>query len=54
MSSPKKFNEYECPFGHRFGQGSSWMGVKAMVSGTMCKNNCSDYKNNTCPKFKRE
>ena len=58
MKQPKKYGQYKCPMGKSEPKVPSRItydkGSKSNVSGRYCKNNCSEYRNNTCPLFKRK
>lgn len=58
MAIPNKLKTYVCPLHKTFGQGMAYSVMAdpkwatTIVNGSQCKNNCSEYKNNRCPKFK--
>lgn len=54
MKEPNKWSTVKCPLNKTFGQGQAYMGTTGKLRGVHCKNNCSEYKKGTCPKWRRE
>lgn len=59
MGKAMRFSQYICPLGKWDGICPGKIGSKkkdyskADVTGRYCKNNCSEYKSNECPRFER-
>jgi len=49
MARPRKFKRYSCPLKANIVTKAAGMAV----TGEHCKNNCSNYRKNTCSRFKR-